>query len=371
MSEETALLLHDLYESLCILGENEQSPNFKRRLRKLYLFFHAFIACWRQSESCPVIPIHLESIENTCEYVKDSIDWLSMQGYEHATKMFKRLIRNNLDTNVALLMSFNITDDDILQLNNFVELENLDLFQNKMQEITDKLMYNNTTAVESMTLLGIMGSLTFSKIPSSNQHPRLLTPFEMNNLENGDILFKIEYNDFAKINPLTLKYSSSNDIKLKPLQQIQNTIPLYPGQFIINDGFHFYKMESNLVDTTNSIQFDFNGQLFTKLWNLRLNLNKNIVVIFIKDLILQLDLTSGFIMMHPFESDAFESNIRNFQITNHVSDGQLSIFVQGSLIAIPIIIIKSFESMKADNFINHLNEISHKVHLDLTSETLL
>jgi len=193
---ETALLLYDLYDSLCL--KPVPSEDFLK-LRKLRRFFHAFMACWNMDESCPKMPNN-NTMSNDCDYIKASLDWLSSQGQDDTTRMFKRLIAENVEENMNLLRSHGVYDEDILELNNFVALEDDTQFNEKMREISD-ILSSQTNSNKSMTLLGLLGALTISKVPTNNQTKVTIESRVINDLTLGDIIYKTQFG-YSIINPM-------------------------------------------------------------------------------------------------------------------------------------------------------------------------
>jgi hypothetical protein len=355
---ETALMVNDLYESLCFV-ENIQNVEYERKLLKLHRFFTAFIKCWQQDESCPRIPQNIQD-GTVCDFVKNSLLWLSNQGQPQVTRMFKSLIANNVNDNMALLEQYGVTSDDINDIDNLVNLEDPDAFYEKMQYITEQLM---TPGKTGMTLLGLMASL---KIHISPQ-----------NLEPGDILFVNDNQQVTIINPITAKYVSLNNQSLPNPTPITTQIQLFVGEFLINDSSSLYKMKSNIVDRSVFALVDSNGFIELNGTSHQLIPNPNLVIFIIQGNIVQLDLFNGEIIIFG-DPDVYTV----FNKTNQETQNGLSVYIGNQLYEVSLFSLLDIthsntssatneELQKTQRYMDKLNFIEDSIPLDLTSPSLL
>ncbi len=348
---ETALMVNDLYESLCFHSQqNTQSIEYQRKLLKLHRFFTAFIKCWEADESCPRIPQNIQD-SSVCDFVKNSLVWLSNQGQPQVTRMFKSLITNNIKENMKLLKQYGVTENDIEDINNLVDLEDPTAFYEKMQYITEQLMTPDKTG---MTLLGLMGSIAIHSIPTN---------------KNGDILFVNNYNEIVIINPMIAKYISSNGKELPTPDPIIHPTKLFPGEFLINDSISFYKMETNNKDVSFFAWISSNGEMECNGNNIQLNRNPNFIVFLSNNTIVQLDLLTGEIILFG-DSNTYMVSTK----TNKLSENSLSVYIMNQLYEISLFSLhNNISSMdeKTQNYMNKLNFIEDSIPLDLTSPSLL
>jgi hypothetical protein len=347
---ETALMLNDLYESLCSdKSQDTQNIEYQRKLLKLYRFFTAFIKCWQEDESCPRIPQNIQD-SDTCDFVKNSLVWLSNQGQPQVSRMFKSLIANNIDQNMKILGEYGVTETDISDINNLVDLEDPGAFYEKMQYITEQLMTPDKTG---MTLLGLMASINI---------------FFTNHLESGDVLFLNTSNKIIIVNPITAKYMLSNGDTLQTPNPITNQTQLFPGEFIINDSTSFYKMKTNSIDESFFVWITANGLINFNGDEIQLTNSPNFIHFIVNENLVQLDLFSGEIMVFGDPNPQYVSTK-----TNQVVKDSLSVYIMNQLYEVSLFSSPNQEisDEKTQKYMDKLNFIEDSIPLDLTSPSLL
>ncbi len=357
---DTMLIMRDLYGSLC-LDENQESVHYQIRLRKLYRFFLGFVQCWSEHASCPRIPDELYN-QGPCDFIRMSLDWLASQNRSEMIQAFDNLMEQNIESNIEMLAQFGVSEEDIINLNNLAGLDDETAFFAKIRDITGTLASNS--GIHGMNLLALLGALTLYKVPSSNQVSVALSARNMNELGPGDILFKTG-DGFTIINPLSSKYVQSNGAALVAPEPIRSRTNLFPGEFVINDGVSFYKLQSNLLDTTVRAEITDMGVVHFGELDMRLSLNPAVLVYFSGNHITQIDLSSGTMSILKDSGESFSLVQSSFPTTRTVTDGVLSVFLENALFAIPLLTDKDHA------YVNQLNFVDDKVDLDLKSPILL
>lgn len=321
----TALVLNDLYQTLCV----EQNSQNTEETYAMRVFVQGFILC---SNQCQEPSRQMKDAQSDCDFIRATLNWLPSAD----KMMFQRLTARNIDDNLKILASINISQSDLLELNALIKDNELAKFQERMEIIMERVH-----TYEQSTLFALMSLVALSRIPShitrstNLSHP---SPGQISVLGESGILVS------QNATPIT-----------------DGTV-IYKGEVVFSNESQLFKLTPMVVDRDVSISF--NGEhLMSSSNQMFLPMPRNSIGFIIHQDWMLLDINSGHVWITGIEE--FESELENFATrTLQLKDGEINITLMNgvsyslTIIPLPTLDPKEREKERAfeDYLMHNLNQ---------------